>query len=87
MSDIVASINAGFTKVAGESPSSKAPKTKKKIVNLDDLKKVQVTPEIGEIGRKIIRYDRPQIPKTKKYNKKGEEIKKHEFGEYLNIKR
>lgn len=75
ISNIATSINAGFTKFVGEiiNKSFTAPKTKKKIVNLEDLKKVQATPEIGETGRKVIRYDQ-SLTQCPKYNNKGKTV-------------
>lgn len=86
ISNVVTSINAEFTKFVGEiiNKSFKAPETKKKIVNLEDLKKVQATSEIGETGEKIIRYDESLI-QCPKYNKKGKTVEPERH--YLDILR
>ncbi len=84
MNNIVASINAGFTKVAGQSPSSKAKKTKEKVINLDDLKKVQATPKIKEIVGKIVKYDEPLI-QSSEYNNKGKNVEEDNYGKYFDI--
>ena len=73
INNIVASVNAGYTKVAGQSPSSKSKKKENKVINLDNLEKVQAISEIEKIGGKIIRYDESLI-QCPKYNKKGKSV-------------
>ncbi len=59
ISNIVISINAGFTKFVGEiiNKSFEIPKTKKKIVNLEDLKKVQSVPQVSESKKENREYN------------------------------
>ncbi len=86
INDIVDSINAGFTKVAGEFSGTKTERTKKKIVNLDDLKKVQIIPKTGETGGKIINnYDKHSFQNTE-YNAKGQITKYNNSGQNLDVK-
>jgi len=82
ISDEVASINAGFTKVAGQSPSSKVPKREEKVVNLDDLKKVQIAPKICEVERKIVKYNEHLI-QCPEYDKEGKSVEPKK--NYINI--
>jgi hypothetical protein len=74
ISNLVASINAGSTKVAGQSSSSKAKKTKEKVINLDDLKKVQAISKIVDIGKGEIKNKEVHIRPYFNYNLKGEYI-------------